>query len=158
MAYKNILFVGDGGVGKSTIIRRLNGSKNFNPLYESTYKITKYHMGDINNSTMTRLYDFPGQELHGKHQISDKIHLCVIVYDTTSKLSYKNIPEWKTKVVNMCGNVNFLIVGNKIDHTDTKNIGKNVIHISAKRDWNIDVLRKKLYSETSNTQCVCCLY
>ena len=71
------------------------------------------------------------------HKIVSNINLCIIVYDVTNKLSYKNVERWRKKVMDECGADKFIIVGNKIDHNDRKINDENTINVSIKRRHNI---------------------
>ena len=131
---KKILVVGDGGVGKTSLINCYLGNS-FEQKYISTYNI------DIRQNNEYILYDFPGQEKYGSHDINlHDTDICIIMYDVTSKLSYKNIESWKLKVENLCGNIPHIIVGNKIDSDYRQIIDNNTINISVKNQDNIQNL------------------
>ena len=105
---KRVLIVGDGGVCKTSYIRKKIGV-NFISKYYPTYGIDKY---ETNN---TIWYDFPGQEKYCFHPINDNIDLVIYMYDVTSNISYKNINFWKQYVYKNYGNIPSIVVGNKSD-------------------------------------------
>ena len=123
---KKILILGDGGVGKTSFINYYLGNK-FEEKYIST------HGFSIKKTSKYILYDFPGQEKYSSHNINLKdIDICIIMYDVTNKLSYKNIKFWKVKLKKLCGNIPTIIIGNKIDSKSRKIIDNNTINISIK--------------------------
>ena len=123
MNKKKILIIGDGGVGKTSYIRKQIGKK-FRQKYYSTQGINMYE------TDTTVWYDFPGQEKYGLHYIDNKIDLVIYMYDLTSKLSYKNLDYWEKYVHKNYGNIDSFRIGNKSDlnvvvtNLDIKNTNK----------------------------------
>ena len=115
MSLKRILVVGDGGVGKTQFIKKIIG-KPFERRYLPTYGINEIKHGN------TVYYDYPGQEqfvggtsrLHSINETIDKVYF---VYDTTSRLSFKNLTaKWKKLVADTYGsNIDYEIIGMKSD-------------------------------------------
>jgi GTP-binding nuclear protein Ran len=106
----HILVIGDGGVGKTSYIKKQLGER-FDGRYHSTEGINMYETGtDI-------WYDFPGQEKYGSHPFndSDKIDLVIYMYDLTKKLSYNNLSYWRKYVNKNYGNISYVTIGNKSD-------------------------------------------
>ena len=128
MNYKQkILILGDGGVGKTSLINNYL----FNT-FEEKY-IPTYNNINILQNNKYIFYDYPGQEKYSTHDINlSYIDICIIMYDITNKLSYKNIEFWKQKVQNLCDDIPTIIVGNKIDSHYRKFIDNNTINISTK--------------------------
>ena len=123
---KKILVLGDGGVGKTSLINNYLFNT-FEEKYISTYNI------NILQNNEYIFYDFPGQEKYSSHNINlSDIDACIIMYDITNKLSYKNIGFWKLKVQKLCGDIPTIVVGNKIDSHYRKIIDNNTINISTK--------------------------
>lgn len=106
----HILIIGDGGVGKTSYIKKQLGKK-FRGQYHSTEGINMYETTNI------IWYDFPGQEKYGLHPFndSDKIDLVIYMYDLTNKLSYNNLNYWKKYVNKNYGNISHVTIGNKSD-------------------------------------------
>jgi len=130
---KKILVVGDGGVGKTCLINRCFKYDYFESKYKPTFGI------DVHKKNNYVICDFPGQEQFSQncYDLSD-INLCIIVYDVTNKISYKNIEKWKKKVLSECGADKFIIVGNKVDLENQRTIkDDNTINISIKRKINL---------------------
>ena len=129
---KKILVVGDGGVGKTCLINTCFKYDDFEKKYKPTFGI------DVHKKNNYIICDFPGQELSSQNcRDLGNINLCIIMYDVTNKLSYKNVNQWKKKVLDECGSDKFIIIGNKIDHKDRKINDESTINISIKRRHNI---------------------
>ena len=112
----NVLIVGDAGVGKTTFITMLERNE-FNGLYISTQgmETTNIQCGDI---TFT-VSEFAGQEKYGfknKFELNTDYDAIIIMYDTTSKTSYKNIDYW-FEVINssITTSIPIILVRNKCD-------------------------------------------
>tara|TARA_Y100000389_G_scaffold205095_2_gene263073 strand:- start:1353 stop:1847 length:495 start_codon:yes stop_codon:yes gene_type:complete len=141
---KNILLVGDGGVGKSCLVDRLS-QHIFESRYLPNFAINTTEINTTENNNYN-IYDFPGQELHclihHKPYIQDT-NLCIIMYDLTSKLSYQNVLIWKKQITELIGKMPFIIVGNKKDIYHRK-VRDKTLEISSKRNTNIDKLLLKI--------------
>ena len=90
----HIVLLGDGGVGKTSFVRTLQGMC-FEPRYCET---TGIHISavEVSSGHILTIYDVAGQE---KYTIEEelkrvlngnKVSLTIIMYDLTSKTSYKN--------------------------------------------------------------------
>ena len=128
-----VLIIGDGGVGKTSLI-----NKRFNQMFQNKY-ITTYGIQIRNNGDYT-IYDFPGQEKYYELDDIDLTHIdnCIIMYDCTNKLSYKNISFWKKKLFEICPDIKPIIVGNKIDQPSLKIVDDKSINISVRTGLNMD--------------------
>ena len=116
-----ILVIGDGGVGKTSYIKKQLG-ESFRGHYHSTEGINIYETdADI-------WYDFPGQEKYASHTFndSDKINLVIYMYDLTNKLSYNNLKYWKKYVNENYGNISYVTIGNKSDLITHNITGVNI--------------------------------
>jgi GTP-binding nuclear protein Ran len=113
VSYK-VLIIGDGGVGKTSLVASVNGSK-----YIHKYNPTT----GVAISTLTRdgtsldIYDLAGQEklsaLRDAYYIdADAV---IFVYDSTLKHSRANLVYWARAVARVCPDIQSLIVRNKCD-------------------------------------------
>ena len=115
-----ILIIGDGGVGKTSYIRKKIG-RNFIGQYYPTEGINIYETDTI------VWYDFPGQEKYGLHPINHNIDRIIYMYDVTSNISYKNINYWKEYVHKHYGDITSITIGNKSDlHKRVKVLTKHL--------------------------------
>jgi GTP-binding nuclear protein Ran len=72
----------------------------------------------------------------------------IIMFDVTSRISYKNVPNWHRDLTRVCDNIPIVLVGNKVDVKDRKvkakmitfHRRKNLAYydISAKSNYNFD--------------------
>lgn len=109
----HISILGDGGVGKTALIRALNGEP-IRSNYLATYspivgyqKVVETARGPIT----LKFYDYPGQEKYGNKPMRQS-DLALILYDVSNRVSYKNaLDYWKR----FAGTTPVLFIGNKSD-------------------------------------------
>ncbi len=113
-----VVFVGDGGVGKTSLIRRYCEGK-----FEQTRmmtigvdfqtKIVETPMGPVKLS----IWDLAGQP-HFK-SVRESFYsggdVVVLVYDLTDINSLKNLVDWYKEVRQFLPDIPYLLVGNKAD-------------------------------------------
>lgn len=145
-----IIFVGDAGVGKTTIIGRIMDNP-FIEVYEPSIgvdfmsKNIKYQGQNIK----LQMWDTAGQEKY-KGLIPSYVRnssIVFLVYDITSKTSFDNIPNW-INFIKSIENTTLVLCGNKIDLDNrevkkeegeelAKKEGISFFEVSAKTDENI---------------------
>ena len=112
-----IIFVGDAGVGKTTIISRVMDN-HFNDVYEPSIgvdfmsKIIKYRGQNIK----LQIWDTAGQEKY-KGLIPSYVRnssIVFLIYDISVKTSFDNIPKW-ISFIRSIENTTLVLCGNKID-------------------------------------------
>jgi len=149
---QKIIFTGDIYVGKTSIINVLMGQK-FNNDYEASIGVdffskTIKYKGKI---IKLQIWDSAGQEKF-RSLIPNYIRgssLVFIVYDISNKKSFNNVNSW-VNFVNNIENSNIVIVGNKIDLENKREVtyeeGKkfceennfDFFEVSAKNDINLN--------------------
>ena len=112
-----IIFVGDAGVGKTTIISRIMDSP-FSEVYEPSIGIDfmskniKYHGQNVK----LQIWDTAGQEKY-KGLIPSYVRnssIVFVIYDISNKTSFDNIPKW-INFIKSIENTTLILCGNKID-------------------------------------------
>ena len=112
-----IIFVGDAGVGKTTIISRIMDNP-INEVYEPSIgvdfmsKIIKYRGQNIK----LQIWDTAGQEKY-KGLIPSYVRnssIVFLIYDISVKTSFDNIPKW-ISFIRSIENTTLVLCGNKID-------------------------------------------
>eukprot|EP01099_Mayorella_cantabrigiensis_P000008 TRINITY_DN1004_c0_g1_i1.p1 TRINITY_DN1004_c0_g1~~TRINITY_DN1004_c0_g1_i1.p1 ORF type:complete len:218 (-),score=52.72 TRINITY_DN1004_c0_g1_i1:218-871(-) len=146
-----LVLVGDGGVGKTTFVKRhLTGEfeKKYVPTLGVEVRPLKFHTnyGPI----CFNVWDTAGQEKFGG--LRDGYYIqgqcAIIMFDVTHRLTYKNVPNWHRDLVRVCENIPIVLCGNKVDIKDrqvkTKQIifhrkrGLQYYDISAKSNYHFE--------------------
>jgi len=145
--YKLVL-VGDGGVGKTTFVKRhLTGE--FEKKYIATQGVEVSSLTFFTNYGPIKfhVWDTAGQEklggLREGYYIGADCAICM--FDVTSRITYKNVPKWHKDLTRICENIPMVLVGNKVDAKDRK-IKANQITFHRKRNLQYyDVSAKSNY-------------
>ena len=166
--YKVIL-IGDASVGKSSYIKRfiLDEEKKYDLKSECNIYPLNFET-NLGKKMKFRVWDTSGQEKFSQNQIRDcffeNSDAVIIMFDVTSRESYKNVPSWYFELIKICIDVPFVICGNKVDSNERKVFPKNIFfhrtreikyfEISAKSNHNLEkpflyfankILRKNIF-------------
>eukprot|EP00877_Chromochloris_zofingiensis_P002737 jgi/Chrzof1/12464/Cz06g35090.t1 len=114
-----VILLGDSAVGKSKLVERFL-LDNYRPHQLSTYALTlykyKYKTPD-GKAIPVDIWDTAGQErfnsMHASYYY--RAHACIMVFDVTRKVTYKNLERWYDELQDHCPGIPTLIVANKID-------------------------------------------
>ncbi len=113
-----LVLVGDGGVGKTTLVKRhLTGE--FEKKYIPTLGVEVHPLKFTTNCGVIcfNVWDTAGQEKMGG--LRDGYYIqgesAIIMFDVTSRITYRNVPEWYKDIVRVCENIPIVLVGNKVD-------------------------------------------
>lgn len=63
------------------------------------------------------------------------------MFDVTSRVTYKNVPNWHRDLVRVCENIPIVLCGNKVDIKDRKVKAKSIVF---HRKKNLQVGEKSL--------------
>ncbi|MFX0134574.1 MAG: Rab family GTPase [Candidatus Hodarchaeota archaeon] len=132
---KLILF-GNAAVGKTSIIDRYVNNK-FEEEYISTlgYNVFEKSIEINENIVNFMIFDIGGQEqfveLRKKYATGARASL--LVYDITNTESFNNIKNWHKDLVNFTDQAIFILIGNKIDLENAREIQKDRGEVLAKR-------------------------
>lgn len=63
------------------------------------------------------------------------------MFDVTSRVTYKNVPNWHRDLVRVCENIPIVLCGNKVDIKDRKVKAKSIVfhrkkNLQVKTRWN----------------------
>ncbi len=68
------------------------------------------------------MWDTAGQEKFGG--LRDGYYIqgqcAIIMFDVTSRVTYKNVPIWRRDLERVCGSIPIVLCGNKVDVKDRK--------------------------------------
>ena len=62
--------------------------------------------------------------------MTDLLHqgqCAIIMFDVTSRVTYKNVPNWHRDLVRVCENIPIVLTGNKVDIKDRKVKAKSIV-------------------------------
>ncbi len=68
------------------------------------------------------------------------------MFDVTSKVTYKNVPNWHRDLVRVCSNIPIVLTGNKVDIRDRKVKAKTVTFHRKKNLQYYDISAKSNYN------------
>jgi len=146
-----LVLVGDGGTGKTTFVKRhLTGE--FEKKYIATLGVEVHPLSFFTNfgNIIFNVWDTAGQEKFGG--LRDGYYIqgqCgIIMFDVTSRITYKNVPNWHRDLERVCENIPIVLCGNKVDVKERKvKTGAVTFHrkkslqyfeISAKSNYNFE--------------------
>ena len=163
-----LILVGDGGTGKTTFVKRhLTGE--FEKRYVATVGVDVHPLTFFTSRGKICFngWDTAGQEKFGG--LRDGYYVegqcAIIMFDVTSRNTYKNVPNWYRDITRVCDNIPIVLVGNKVDCADRqvkakmitfhRKKGLQYYDISAKSNYNFEKpfvwLAKKLANDPDLT-------
>merc|ERR1711876_83536 len=140
---------GDGGTGKTTFVKRhLTGE--FEKKYVATLGVEVHPLVFHTNRGAIRfnVWDTAGQEKFGG--LRDGYYIqgqcAIIMFDVTSRVTYKNVPNWHRDLVRVCENIPIVLTGNKVDIKDRKVKAKSIVFHRKKNLQYYDISAKSNYN------------
>jgi GTP-binding nuclear protein Ran len=176
-----LVIVGDGGVGKSSFVRRLVSGE-FEDTYDPTMDVDvqDYKYGNC----LIKCWDTAGQDQGG---IVRELHLskasaAIIMFDVTCRVTYKNVDKWYKQIVRDEPEIPIVLCGNKVDmarrsvkethvnfHKDkdipyfeisvktNKNFDKPFLYLAEKLGWDPDQLIEQHSDVNKEATSRCCI-
>ena len=125
-----LVLVGDGGTGKTTFVKRhLTGE--FEKKYVATLGVEVHPLVFHTNRGPIKfnVWDTAGQEKFGglRDGYYIQAQCAIIMFDVTSRVTYKNVPNWHRDLVRVCENIPIVLCGNKVDIKDRKVKAKSIV-------------------------------
>jgi GTP-binding nuclear protein Ran len=144
-----LILVGDGGTGKTTFVKRhLTGE--FEKRYIATVGVDVHPLTFFTNrgKICFNCWDTAGQEKFGGLRDGYYIHgdCAIIMFDVTSRNTYKNVPNWHRDIVRVCDNIPMVLVGNKVDCVERQVKAKMITFHRKKNLQYYDVSAKSNYN------------
>jgi GTP-binding nuclear protein Ran len=154
MAQQNVptwklLLVGDGGTGKTTFVKR-HRTGEFEKKYIATQGVEVHPLTFHTNygQIIFKVWDTAGQEKFGG--LRDGYYIqgqcAIIMFDVTSRMTYKNVPNWFRDIQRVCENIPIVICGNKVDIKDRKVKAKNITFHRKKNLQYYDISARSNYN------------
>ncbi|KAK2739211.1 GTP-binding nuclear protein gsp1/Ran [Myotisia sp. PD_48] len=144
-----LVLVGDGGTGKTTFVKRhLSGE--FEKKYIATLGVEVHPLVFATNLGPIQfdVWDTAGQEKFGG--LRDGYYIngqCgIIMFDVTSRITYKNVPSWHRDLVRVCENIPIVLCGNKVDVKERKVKAKGITFHRKKNLQYYDISAKSNYN------------
>lgn len=145
-----LVLVGDGGVGKTTFVKRhLTGE--FEKKYVATLGVEVHPLPFTTNCGPIKFncWDTAGQEKFGG--LRDGYYIegqcAIIMFDVTARITYKNVPNWHRDLTRVCEGIPIVLTGNKVDVTGDRRVLPK--HITFHRKKNLqyyDISAKSNYN------------
>ncbi|KAL9927633.1 GTP-binding nuclear protein Ran-like [Glossina fuscipes fuscipes] len=145
------VLAGDGGTGKTTYVKR-HMTGEFERKYVATLGVEIHPLVFHTNrgAILFNVWDTAGQEKFGG--LRDGYYVqgqcAILMFDTTSRVTYTNIPSWHRDLVRVCQNIPIVLCGSKVDIKDRKVRARSITFhrkmnlqyydISAKSNYNFE--------------------
>ncbi|TDZ23248.1 GTP-binding nuclear protein GSP1/Ran [Colletotrichum orbiculare MAFF 240422] len=134
---------------KTTFVKRhLTGE--FEKKYMATLGVEVHPLGFTTNFGQIQfdVWDTAGQEKFGG--LRDGYYIngqCgIIMFDVTSRITYKNVPNWHRDLVRVCENIPIVLCGNKVDVKERKVKAKTITFHRKKNLQYYDISAKSNYN------------
>merc|ERR1739844_700460 len=144
-----LVLVGDGGTGKTTFVKRhLTGE--FEKKYVATLGVEVHPLVFYTSrgAILYNVWDTAGQEKFGG--LRDGYYIqgqcAIIMFDVTSRVTYRNVPNWHRDLIRVCENIPIVLCGNKVDVKDRKVKAKSITFHRKKNLQYYDVSAKSNYN------------
>jgi len=155
-----VLLVGQGGVGKTSLVKRLTSGE-FDEYEQKTdgILIKNWHIPVDNSWLRLNVWDFGGQEImHATHQFFlTERSLYILVWDARQEDTYGQIDYWLNIVQSFGNDAPVIVVLNKIDvgtsEIDRRGLKRKFsnirgfVNISCKNEAGIEELREMILAE-----------
>jgi GTP-binding nuclear protein Ran len=144
-----LILVGDGATGKTTFVKR-HKTGEFEKRYIATVGVDVHPLTFYTNRGVIcfNVWDTAGQEKFGGLRDGYYIqgNCAIIMFDVTSRATYKNVPNWHRDIVRVCDNIPMVLVGNKVDCFDRQVKAKMITFHRKKNLQYYDVSAKSNYN------------
>ena len=145
-----MILVGDAGVGKTCFLNSYRKGE-FAERYKATLGVEVHDLPFSTNfgQIYFRCWDISGQVKLGGP--SDHYYFqgnaAIIMFDVTSRPTYKNVQNWHTELVRVCGNIPVVLLGNKVDARDRQVEARDITYLRKKSLQFYDVSAKRNFDQ-----------
>ncbi|KAK9824463.1 hypothetical protein WJX72_010475 [[Myrmecia] bisecta] len=133
-----VLVVGNGGVGKTSMIRRFSKG-DFTHEYKKTIGVDfmekVQYIPSLGEDVKLMLWDTAGQEEFDSitRTYYRGAGAAVLTFSTTDRASFEALSSWKDKVQAECGDIAMVLVQNKVDLLDQAQVSSEEAEQLARR-------------------------
>ena len=134
-----IVVIGDGGVGKSTMIQRLITGKYIEQKITIGTDLASWDIAIDDLSIKIQIWDFAGEKrfrffLPNYSRGADG---CLLCYDITRYSSFQSLKEWYDIIDNNATDPGFILVGGKVDLAGSRRAVKQEEAEKFQKQYNI---------------------
>jgi len=144
-----LVLVGDGGTGKTTFVKR-HVTGEFEKKYIATLGVEVHPIQFYTNygQIVFNCWDTAGQEKFGGLRDGYYIqgNCAIIMFDVTSRVTYKNVPNWHRDLIRVCECIPIVLCGNKVDVKERKVKAKTITFHRKKNLQYYDISAKSNYN------------
>ena len=117
-----VVIVGDGGVGKSTMVQRLTTGQFIPQKITIGTDLATYDIDIDDTLSRLQIWDFAGERRFRLFlpNYARGARGCIICYDITRRTSFDSLTEWYNIVNQNAINPVFILVGEKLDLADVR--------------------------------------
>ncbi|XP_021072558.1 GTP-binding nuclear protein Ran-like [Mus pahari] len=148
-----LILVGNGSTGKTTFMKHhLMGEFEKENVATLGVEVHPLIFHTNRGPIKFNVWDTAGQENFGGGGLRDGYYIqaqcAIIMFDVTSRVSYKNVPNWHRDLVRVCENIPIVLCGDKVDIKDREVKANSIVFhrkktlryldISAKSNHNIE--------------------
>ena len=123
IAIFKLVIMGDLAVGKTSFVKRhITGEFQKTYIPTKAADVTSIDFSTNRGKIRFVIWDTAGQEKFGNLRECYYIdaHCSIIMFDLTSRQTYKNVAKWHKDLTKICENIPIVLVGNKADVKDRK--------------------------------------
>lgn len=128
------VIIGDGGVGKTSLIVR-HVDKKFDEAYKPTlgFDISLKTISLEDSSAEILIWDIGGQAIFKdiRESYLEGSHCCFLVFDLTNRESFDNVENWLNELKQFAGDIPFVLIGNKRDLKNKRKVTKEDVEAKA---------------------------
>jgi len=124
-----VCVVGDGGVGKTSIVMQYCDGvfrENYIMTIGSNFAVKNLPLPELSTYVKLQLWDIAGQKHFSfvRPPFYRGASAIMYVYDITRRDSFSNIPNWQTEVERIITGKPFILIANKTDLADERVVSK----------------------------------
>ncbi|KAJ3330164.1 GTP-binding nuclear protein gsp1/Ran [Blyttiomyces sp. JEL0837] len=140
-----LVLVGDGGTGKTTFVKR-HMTGEFEKKYVATLGVEVHPLTFSTNFGTICFNTWDTVKKSSVVSVTVTSQCAIIMFDVTSRITYKNVPNWHRDLVRVCENIPIVLCGNKVDIKERKVKAKSITFHRKKNLQYYDISAKSNYN------------